>query len=120
MKPFFGYNETLEEESSDEELSFADEALVDIDVTAVELPYVGVEWIPPTFNDVKRLFSQAGLVYSDRRQSMLPGTLENLLFLQKNRALWNEATVDCAAAKNPKEVKDSRSSLARHVVTSCF
>ncbi|ETM97208.1 hypothetical protein PPTG_25038 [Phytophthora nicotianae INRA-310] len=61
MIPFLRYNETLEEflvESSDEKLSFADATLVDIDVIAVESPYVGVEWIPPTFNDVKRLFSQ--------------------------------------------------------------
>ncbi|KAF1790463.1 Ribonuclease H-like domain [Phytophthora cactorum] len=44
-----------------------------------------MKWVPPTSNDVERLFSRAGIVYSRLRRSLNPMTLETILFLQYNR-----------------------------------
>ncbi|EGZ22149.1 hypothetical protein PHYSODRAFT_402834, partial [Phytophthora sojae] len=70
----------------------ADAALHERRVSA-EPQYGDLAWIPPTPDDVERLFSQAGMVYSDQRMSMLPDTLELILFLRFNRSLWNEVSV---------------------------
>jgi hypothetical protein len=39
------------------------------------------------------LFSLAGLVWSDLRKSMLPSTLEMILFLRVNARLWDMTTI---------------------------
>jgi hypothetical protein len=41
----------------------------------------------------ERLFSLAGLVWSDLRKSMLPQALEMILFLRINKELWDVGTV---------------------------
>ena len=43
--------------------------------------YQGLEGIAPTSNVCERLFSKAGLIWTDLRKSMKPATLEILLFL---------------------------------------
>lgn len=45
-----------------------------------------LKWIPPTSNDVERLISRAGIVFSRLRRGMNPATLESVLFLQQNRS----------------------------------
>ena len=56
--------------------------------------YNNLQWIPSTSNVVERLFSKMKLVFSERRQSMEPSTLECMMMLTVNRELWNERTVN--------------------------
>ena len=58
--------------------------------------FKGLNMVSPTSNICERLFSSAGLVWSDLRKAMLPSTLEMLLFLKVNRKLWNGNTVQNA------------------------
>ena len=58
-----------------------------------EAKYEDVSWIPCGSVVVERLFSAAKLVYSPLRQSMLPITLEMIMFLKANRWLWDVNTV---------------------------
>ena len=44
-------------------------------------------------NIVERLFSRAKIVLSDLRNRMTPRHLEDFLYLQVNRHLWNEGTI---------------------------
>jgi hypothetical protein len=55
--------------------------------------YHGSDAVLPTSNICERLFSKAGLIFRDHRKSMLPRTLETLLFLSINRRLWDEECV---------------------------
>ncbi|EGZ14250.1 hypothetical protein PHYSODRAFT_432945, partial [Phytophthora sojae] len=68
-------------------LGFADAVLHERCVSA-EPQYGDLAWIPPTSDDVERL-----LAGGDGRMSMLPDTLELILFLRFNRSLWNEVSV---------------------------
>jgi len=88
--------------------------------------YINIDWIPPTSNLCERLFSRAKLVFSERRQRLLPKNLEIVLFLKLNRNLWTPFTVqevykdinstkssfehecgdDCACAEADKEVDE--------------
>ena len=44
---------------------------------------------PPGSHEVERLFSPAGYIDNDRRNLLLPETLEKLLFLNVNLVLYN-------------------------------
>ncbi|KAG2765428.1 hypothetical protein PC116_g21837 [Phytophthora cactorum] len=59
-----------------------------------------MKWVPPTSNDVERLFSRAGIVYSRLRRSLNPMTLETILFLQYNRGMWDASAVAQAVENN--------------------
>ncbi|EQC28160.1 hypothetical protein SDRG_11436 [Saprolegnia diclina VS20] len=63
--------------------------------------YSNLQYIIPTSNVVERLFSKAKLVYSDRRQRMLPITLEAIMFLATNRNFWDEAMVEDVLRSTP-------------------
>ena len=56
--------------------------------------YRDVRFVVPTSNMVERLFSKAKLVYTDRRQSLLPINFEMVLFLAVNQCLWDAKLVD--------------------------
>ncbi|KAF7685237.1 hypothetical protein CDIK_4014 [Cucumispora dikerogammari] len=47
--------------------------------------YIDLHFISPTSNVVEWLFSLAGLIYSNRRQSMETETLEKVIFLNQNK-----------------------------------
>ena len=65
-------------------LSLADRALLKAKNTIeINYEYQPMEWLNPTSNVVKRLFSRAKIVFSDHRMSMLPVNLEETLFLYK-------------------------------------
>ena len=55
--------------------------------------YMDVDWIPPTSDCVERFFSQAKLIRTDRRKSLLPVNFEMILFLKLNAGLWGIETV---------------------------
>ncbi|RAW21327.1 hypothetical protein PC110_g22231 [Phytophthora cactorum] len=59
-----------------------------------------LKWVPPAWNDVERLFSRAGIVYSRLRRSLNPMTLETILFLQYNRGMWDASAVAQAVESN--------------------
>jgi hypothetical protein len=54
---------------------------------------IDTRFLVPTFNHVERLFSMSKRVFSTKRRSLLPRTLEALLFLKQNRSLWNSSLV---------------------------
>ncbi|EGZ30684.1 hypothetical protein PHYSODRAFT_475146 [Phytophthora sojae] len=63
--------------------------------------YVDVSYIPPTSNVCERFFSSAKLVYSDLRKKMDYETLEDVMMLKYNDALWNAYTVQSICARHP-------------------
>lgn len=60
----------------------------------VDNPYMDLRFILPTSNIVERVFSKAKLVYSDRRQRLMPVTFEAIMFLAVNRHLWDASMVE--------------------------
>ncbi|GMF11141.1 unnamed protein product [Phytophthora lilii] len=82
--------------------SFAEAALAEENETAPQ-NQVDLRWIPPTSNDVERLFSRAGVVYSRIRRSLNPMALETVMFLQYNRSLWDASCVAQAVENNRKK-----------------
>ncbi|KAG6622531.1 uncharacterized protein IUM83_05413 [Phytophthora cinnamomi] len=50
--------------------------------------------LPPTSNRAERLFSQAKLVLTPQRVSLLPINMEMLTFLRTNRRYWDMETVN--------------------------
>lgn len=62
--------------------------------------YIDTRFLLPTSNHVERLFSMSKRIFSDRRRSMLPRTLEALVFLKQNRRLWNSALVSTVLNKS--------------------
>ncbi|OWZ13971.1 hypothetical protein PHMEG_00012618 [Phytophthora megakarya] len=62
-----------------------------------------LKWIPPTSNDVKRLSSRAGIVFSRLRRGMSPTTLESVMFLQQSRSLWDGNVVADAIERSKKK-----------------
>ena len=55
--------------------------------------YRSVNHMFSTTNIVEPLFSRAKIVLSDLRNRMLPRYLKDILYLQVNRLLWNEVTI---------------------------
>ena len=55
--------------------------------------YIDTRFLIPTTNHVERLFSMSKRVFSSKRRSLLPRTLEALVFLKQNRPLWNLSMV---------------------------
>ncbi|ETL91908.1 hypothetical protein L917_09625 [Phytophthora nicotianae] len=52
-----------------------------------------LEKLPPTSNRCERLFSQAKLVLTPQRASLLPVNFEMLMFLRANRSNWDVGMV---------------------------
>lgn len=55
--------------------------------------FINTSFLSPTSNEVERLFSMTARVFSTKRRQLLPRTLESLVFLNRNRTLWNVGTV---------------------------
>ena len=85
-------NEILEEESSE---SLVIKALKSKRLLNQGI-YVNTTSVCPTSNHLERLFSQCKLIRTQLRQSMLPGTLEMILFLKVNRRYWTALDVELA------------------------
>jgi hypothetical protein len=50
--------------------------------------YINLDWIPPTSDIVERFFSKVKLVLTDLRKSLMPVTLESILFLKVHMRIW--------------------------------
>ncbi|KAE9341381.1 hypothetical protein PF008_g10647 [Phytophthora fragariae] len=91
--------------------SFADAALnrgAGRNGTRSDQPPVDLSWIPATSNDVERLFSRAGLVFSSLRRAMAPTTLETILFLNYNRVWWDASAVAEAIERTKRKAANAR------------
>lgn len=75
---------------------------VDNSAAAVDQPkwLMDLDTVPATTVDVERLFSQAKIVLEDRRSSLLPKHVEELLFLRFNRSWWNLSVMNACYAKS--------------------
>jgi hypothetical protein len=71
--------------------------------------YEDVSWIPATSVECERFFSMVGLVFTQRRKSMEPTTLETILFLKNHRKMLTLVLVN-SALKNV---------LVRYLATLC-
>ena len=65
--------------------------------------FIPLNWIPSTNNENERVFSKNKHVFSDFRRAMHTNTLEALIFLKVNRALWDLKTVHYIIVKHPQE-----------------
>ncbi|CAM9297017.1 unnamed protein product, partial [Ectocarpus fasciculatus] len=88
------------EEEEVEELGFADAVIAEAErelkrrrVHTVADGYVSTIHVLSQSNLCERLFSLAKLVMSDRRQSMNPSTLNNLLLLKLNHTFWTVSDI---------------------------
>jgi hypothetical protein len=102
-------DESSDEEEEEQDLSFADELLEGEDgkQSSPRSSFIDLRWIPATSNEVERLFSRAGLVFSERRQGMFPLSLEKLMLLE-----WNSncgACIQSRARSVPRQQRISRS-----------
>ena len=89
-----------EEKEEVEELGFADAVIAEAErelkrrrVHTVADGYVSTIHVLSQSNLCERLFSLAKLVMSDRRQSMNPTTLNNLLLLKLNHTFWTVSDI---------------------------
>jgi hypothetical protein len=55
--------------------------------------YVDLNFVLPTSNVVKRLFSVAKYILTDTRKHMHPSNFEMIIFLRTNSSYWNVDTV---------------------------
>ena len=79
----------VDEEHTD---SFAERALKRSRITTVSSnQFINTNFLLPTSNDVERLFSMSKRIFTVKRRSLARSTLEALMFLNRNRALWNQA-----------------------------
>ena len=95
----------VDEEHTD---SFAERALKRSRITTVSSnQFINTNFLLPTSNDVERLFSMSKRIFTVKRRSLARSTLEALMFLNRNRALWNQALV--GAIVNSNETDDNLS-----------
>jgi hypothetical protein len=95
------------EDDNDVSLSFSERALKRQRLQEAKVSsYVNTGFLLPTSNHVERLFSQAKRLFSTKRQSLLPKTLEALIFLKENRQLWNTALVSVIVNDEPDHPGD--------------
>ena len=72
--------------------------------------FMDTKFLVPTTNHVERLFSTSKRIFSTKRRSLLPRTLEGLVFLKENRELWNLPLVATIVNKIETFEEDQESS----------
>ncbi|RLN11165.1 hypothetical protein BBJ28_00007144 [Nothophytophthora sp. Chile5] len=83
---------------TDSSISFAERALKRRRLAEQkERRFIDISFLEPTSNLAERLFSTAKRLFNDKIKSMLPQTLEQLLFLRANRDMWGLAEVATVA-----------------------
>ena len=93
LKPIEGDDEVNERDGND--LLDARQGHSDRKKAHVAPPsvYRSVQYVFYITNIVKLLFSRAKIVLSDLRNRMFPRYFKDILYLQVNRLLWNEVTI---------------------------
>ena len=71
--------------------------------------FMDTRFLVPTTNHVERLFSTSKRIFSTKRRSLLPRTLEALVFLKENRELWGLPVVS-TIVNDEQSVDDLESS----------
>ena len=87
LKPFLKHVQTTDIEEISDENDFAQVTLKKIcrEINVVDSKYIDLRFLRPTSNVTERLFSVAGMTYSDNRKKLLPANLEIQLFLKQWR-----------------------------------
>jgi hypothetical protein len=62
--------------------------------------YQSLKWVPPTSNEVERLFSRAKLTIGRLRASLLPATVQMIMRLKLNPHRWNITTLQDIVSPN--------------------
>lgn len=70
--------------------------------------YLNCDFILGSVAEIERLWSVARNILTDNRKDLTPLVFESVLFLNINRAFWNEITVKEAMAKMQSERSQSR------------
>ena len=65
--------------------------------------YIPLSWTPSTNNENERVFSKNKHVFSEFRRGLHTRTLEALMFLKINRALWDLKMIHYIIVKHPQE-----------------
>ncbi|KAL0224162.1 hypothetical protein P9112_003552 [Eukaryota sp. TZLM1-RC] len=63
--------------------------------------YIDLTFIPPTSNEIERLFSRAKLTVGCLRTRLSPFSLEKQLFLLNNKTHWSENTIKLIMLSHP-------------------
>jgi hypothetical protein len=116
LDKFMREDESSDEEEEEQDLSFADGLLEgeDGNQSSPRPSFIDLRWIPATSDEVERLFSRAGLVFSERRQGMFPISLEKLMLLEWNSKLW--ACIPSRARSVPCQQRISRSMTINTII----
>ena len=77
-------------------MSLAQQVEAEIKNVKDKSAYIDLNWILPTSNMVKRLFSRFKYVLTLLRNSMSPITFEEIMFLKMNEIMWGDKTVQAA------------------------
>ena len=72
-----------------------------------ESQYINLDWMPATSDIVERFFSKVKLVLTDMRKSLLPVTLESILFLKVHMGIWSTTKFVQEAMRSEPENDDS-------------
>lgn len=93
--------------NDDDDLSFAERALKRKRLSTMSCKdYVNTNFVIPTSNDVKRLFSKSKRELSCQRRISSRSTLQALMFLKFNRNLWDLALVNEIVNANGNDNED--------------
>jgi hypothetical protein len=68
--------------------------------------YINVQIVQSTSCSIERLFSDSKYILTDYRKSMSPILFQAILFLKKNKYLWNAETVAKALHRKDDETQD--------------
>ena len=93
--------EVENEQADDRVLSIVEGAMKRQKLKTKIPTYVDTRFLIPTTNHVERLFSMGKRVFSSKRRSLLPRTLEALVFLKQNCKFWDVNLVSALVNETP-------------------
>lgn len=68
--------------------------------------YIDIGIVQSTSCSIERLFSDSKYILTDQRKSMSPILFEAIIYLKKNRYLWNAETVAKALKRKDDQIQD--------------
>ena len=94
LRPFVDESAPCTPLGREEEGSFVERIQKRRCLAEQEQQYTLLRSVPPTSNVVERFFSMARVTFGHERNSLLPETLEQILFLRQNSSYWDVRTVE--------------------------
>jgi hypothetical protein len=68
--------------------------------------YIDIGIVQSTSCSIERLFSDSKHILTDQRKNMSPVLFEAILYLKRNRSLWNAETVAKALKRKDEDVRN--------------